>query len=185
MTDRRIACIVEGDGEVAGLPILLRRIEPDASVDRPWRCPKGKLGRHEELARALEFARRKTSAADLILLLQDADDQAPCLEAPLLLDRARSAAPDRQVRVVMAKREFEAWFLGALPSLRGLRGIAADAPAVAAPEDIRGAKERLGSLMGRRYSPTTDQPAFCDRFDIELARRNCPSFDKLLRDLGH
>jgi len=38
-------------------------------------------------------------------------------------------------------------------------------------------------VPGATYSPTVDQPALTDRFSFEEARRACPSFDKLWRDL--
>lgn len=185
MSGRTIFSIVEGDGEVAALPVLLRLIEPDAQVLRPFRCPRQRLQRDDELRRVLENARLRTAATDLVLLLLDADDDPPCPAGPELLARAQAVVPDRQVRVVLACREFESWFLGALPSLAGRRLIPRDVGPIDAPEQIRGAKERLGQLMGRRYSPTVDQPAFAALFDRNMARHHCPSFDKLLRDLGH
>ena len=36
---------------------------------------------------------------------------------------------------------------------------------------------------GATYSPTVDQPALTDRFSFEEARKSCPSFNKLWRDL--
>ena len=52
------------------------------------------------------------------------------------------------------------------------------------PEDIRGAKERINQFMvgNRTYVEVDDQPALTGKFDLELARRRCPSFDKFRRD---
>jgi len=87
--------------------------------------------------------------------------------------------------VVLANREFEGWFLGSKESLRGFRGIREDAEPSPNPEEIRGAKEHLTRNMetGIRYIEVDDQPALCQKMDFDLARRRCPSFDKLLRDL--
>ena len=38
-------------------------------------------------------------------------------------------------------------------------------------------------IPGAVYSPTVDQPVLTATFSFEEARRSCPSFDKLWRDL--
>ena len=116
-----------------------------------------------------------------VLVLIDADDDCPAKLGPSLLRRLRGRLPDRPSAVVLAKREFEAWFLAAARSLRGCRGLAQDLGPPAHPEEIRGAKEWLARRMGR-YRPTLDQPALAAVMDLEEARR-APSFDKLWRDL--
>ena len=35
---------------------------------------------------------------------------------------------------------------------------------------------------GRRYLPVDDQATFAERFDLNLARQRCPSFDKRCRE---
>lgn len=72
-------------------------------------------------------------------------------------------------------------FIATIDSLRGTRGISPDAGVPPDPESIRGAKEWLRERMGGRYSPTADQTALTTRFDMALARRRSPSFDKLWR----
>jgi hypothetical protein len=79
------------------------------------------------------------------------------------------------IEVVLAKKEYEAWFLGSVESIKP------GAVAIESPEEIRGAKERLAESLGVHYSETIDQPALTVKFDMELARRNCPSFDKCWR----
>jgi hypothetical protein len=39
-------------------------------------------------------------------------------------------------------------------------------------------------IIGRRYLEVDDQPALAGKFDMDLARANCPSFDKFLREVG-
>ena len=50
-----------------------------------------------------------------------------------------------------------------------------------AAESIRGAKEWLSRRMQVSYRPVADQPALTARFDMALARRRAPSFDKMWR----
>jgi len=118
------------------------------------------------------------------MVLLDADDDCPAELGPELLKWLKKAHGDLSAAVVLAKREFEGWFLSSLESLRGVRGIASDASSPPNPEEIRGAKERLSTYMVRRrnYLETTDQPALAAQFDLNLARQRCPSFEKFMRD---
>jgi hypothetical protein len=88
------------------------------------------------------------------------------------------------VAVVLAKREYEAWFLAAAESLRGMRGLSDALEGPLEPEAVRGAKEWLSDRMpdGVKYSATDDQPAFTAVFDMVAARR-ADSFDKCYRDI--
>jgi hypothetical protein len=85
------------------------------------------------------------------------------------------------VAVVLAKKEYEAWFLGSLPSLHTALGLTGPIPTIVDPESIRGAKERLAALTGIPYSETLDQPSMTDQFDMTESRQRCPSFDKCWR----
>lgn len=186
----RIAPLVEGDGEVTGLPVLLRRIiqsiDPmvNAVVSRGYRHPSGSLRRAGGLERAIE-AVAVFHPAYPILLLIDSDDDCPKFLGPELLERARRARPDLLTCVVLAHREYEAWFLAAAESLAGLRNLPPDLTAPPNPEQIRDAKGWLSRQMPRsmRYSPTQDQAALSAQFDLELARQRSRSFRKLWEDV--
>jgi hypothetical protein len=101
-----------------------------------------------------------------------------------LLKRIGDAHGDLSASVILAKREFEGWFLGSLESLRGVRGIIDDVVSPSHPEEISGAKERMSQFMAgnRTYVAIDDQPALASKFDLNLARNKCPSFDKFRRD---
>lgn len=187
----RIACIVEGHGEVEAVPVLLRRLanilDPSLpfQVEQPIRITKSKLLQSGELERAVELAARKVGGAGAILILLDSDEHCPAELGPQLLRRARAARNDVPISVVLAKQEFEAWFLAAAESLRGRRGLRDDLKSPADPEEIRGAKEWLTAHMagGQHYVETLDQPALAAVFDLAAARR-ADSFDKCWRELN-
>jgi Domain of unknown function (DUF4276) len=187
----QVACIVEGHGEVGAAPVLSRRIaesiDPAAVVliPPPLRVPKSKLLKPGELERSVELAARKTGGSGAVLVLLDSDDDCPAELGPALLRRATQARSDVPLAVVLAKREFEAWFLAAALSLRGFRGLSQNLAAPEAPEAIRGAKEWLSQRMEgtRRYVETLDQPALASRFDLAAARR-ADSFDKCFREIA-
>jgi hypothetical protein len=105
--------------------------------------------------------------------------------APELFERVRSVIGHLPVALVLAKCEFEAWFLAAADSLRGKRGLPADLAPPPDPEGVRGAKEWLASHMprGQRCSETLDQPALAAVFNLESARQRSPSFRKFCRDI--
>jgi hypothetical protein len=185
----RIACVVEGHGEVESVPILIRRVgercDPPVypRVERPIRLPASKLRRPDELRRAVQLAAARAGEGGSVLVLMDADDDCPAELAPALLEAVGPRA-DVKVGLVLAKREYEAWFLAGLASLRGYRGVKEDVEPPEDPEAIRGAKEWLRARMreGATYSPSLDQPALTNRLDLELARR-ADSFDKCVREI--
>lgn len=190
MTVSSVFCIVEGHGEIEAVPILLRRIGQElnpprfVSVPRPMRVPASKLQKEGELERTVDFAARKTGPDGAIFVLLDCDDGCPAELGPALLRRAQAARPNRKIAVVLAKREYESWFLAAARSLQGKRGLPEDLEPPPDPESIRGAKEWLSRQMGpqTRYSETTDQPALTALFDMQAARA-ADSFDKCYREL--
>jgi hypothetical protein len=183
----RVASIVEGDGEVAALPVLLRRLAqwrgPAEYVDvlTPIRVYKDRfLNRPEEFSRHLQLAAAKCGDAGWILILFDADDDCSATKGAHVLARAQALIPHRRIAVVLANREFEAWFIAAAESLNGCRGfqsLAQDAGVDA--EGPRNAKGWIRDRLPGGYGETTDQPAFSQRFDLALAHERSQSFRKL------
>ena len=185
-----IASVVEGHGEVPGLPKLLYRIAHqfsiwDLRVPLPFRIPRGSLVGPGGIERAVDAQARRVDAAGGVLVLLDADDDCPADLGPSLLARARSARSDKLVSVVLPKREFEAWFLAAAASLGGQCGLPEDLVAPEDPEAIRDAKGWLTRqrIDGVPYKPTVDQATLGSAFDIEQARKAAPSFDKFCREI--
>lgn len=186
-----LGCIVEGQGEVLALPVLLRRVaasfDPSISIDRPLiaRHSRNALIRHRELERAVQALSYRLRGNNGILILLDSDDDPACVLGPALLQRAMAARPDVPVRVVFAVREYEAWFLAAAESIAGRSGLLSDLTRPPDPEAIRGAKQYLARHMkaGQVYSPTRHQPALTAQFDLASAR-SAKSFDKFCRDFS-
>jgi hypothetical protein len=186
-----LSSIVEGHGEVSALPILLRRLwqelvpHLDLRVAAPIRISRKRLVKTNELEKALDFAARQVGRPQAVLVLIDADDDCPAELGPLLMARARQARSDVPTGVVLAKREFEAWFLAAIESLGGQRGLARELKVVSDPESIHDAKKALTRSMAgsRAYSPVGDQPALTAVFNMQLARQRSDSFDKCWREV--
>jgi uncharacterized protein DUF4276 len=187
-----VASIVEGHGECSALPVLLRRMVLDLDptrrieVKRPIRMPRSLATKNGELERRVELAaRRVKDEGGAVLVLLDGDDDCAATLGPELHRRVMSQRSDIPSAVVLAVREFEAWYLASARSLVGRRGLPIDIQPPDDPEAVRDAK---GWLQDRRtgglaYSPTIDQPALADVFDMALARSGSPSFDKLWREI--
>jgi hypothetical protein len=183
-----VVCIVEGHGEVEALPVVVRRVAQELGVfvrvPQAIRQPKSKLLRDDDLRRAVQLAAKRAGPSDAILVLLDADDDCPAALAPRMLATVRAERPDRRIAIVLATREFEAWFLAAADSLVGANGLLPGTKPPAEPERVRDAKGWMSQAMGSRYSEVLDQPRFAARFDMGAARSACSSFDKLWRELA-
>jgi hypothetical protein len=96
--------------------------------------------------------------------------------------------PPQNVGLIVAKREFEAWFLAAAESLAGKCGLPEDFSWPGDPEAKRDAKGVLSKAMmrtsGHLYRETVDQEKLAKAFDMDMARDRAPSFDKLWRQIG-
>jgi hypothetical protein len=173
----KIQPIVEGDGEVEAFPVLLRRLRNEAAawnleVGRPLRQKRTQLVQRESLSKAVEVALLQPECA-AILILFDADDDCPAELGPVIQAWAEEASAGRApCAVVLAKCEYEAWFLATLD------------PPHATPEDIRGAKEELARRLLGRYSPTVDQASLSAALDLPGAYQRSRSFRRLVNVFG-
>jgi hypothetical protein len=200
-----IVPIVEGRGEVDAVPILLRawlrfrryrnvEVHPDGPVYAGGKgniaaAYDGILGRGVEHYVRLAWLRRP----DVILILLDADEDCPATLAADLLPRARTQVPpDCPIGVVVANREYEAWFLAAFASTKfrraleeqGLRPRRHSLPRGMDVEAITDCKSRIETLVDFKYKPTKHQPTLTRilPFTTGMTRRS-RSFRKLLKEL--
>ena len=185
---RTIVAIVEGHGEVAAAPVLIRRIAASQEFRSQLLVKVVRVGRYAlpgpgVLESVMEQAARLGGADGRVLILVHAETNCPAELGPMLLRRAQNARGDRRVGVVVAKNEYEAWFLAAAGSLAGRAGLSASIQPPEDPEAIRDAKGWLSAQMPRNHSyrPRVDQVALSAAFDMERARKVSPSFDKMYR----
>jgi Domain of unknown function (DUF4276) len=201
-----IVPIVEGRGEVVALPILLqnwlkhrnyRNVEVHLAGP-VWAGGKGNIEvPHDGVnGRGVEHYVRLASLRkpDAILILLDADEECPGTLASDLLHRVRTSVPaDYPIDVVVAKREYEAWFLAAFPSSRfrealeksGYSLTARSLPRRVDVEEIADCKKYVAGLLGlNKYRPTIHQPDLTRilPFTRGMADRS-RSFRKLLKAL--
>jgi hypothetical protein len=185
-----IASIVEGHGEVLALPILLRRFmewKPTTSIVsplQPIRVHRDRfLNKEDEFRKQLLLAAAKCGNDGWILILLDADDDCPAVLGADIVRRAQQYVPHRKISVVLANREYEAWFIAAAKSLNGVRGFEFSTIEIADAEVPRDAKGWMGMRMSARtYREVLDQPAFTSKFDLQQAFDSSRSFRKLCKE---
>ena len=183
-----VVCIVEGDGEVQALPLLLRRIALargvfDLKVGVPIRVHRDKfIRRDEEFRRQILLAAAK-SGNGVILVLLDADDDCPVQLAQDLAARVAAIVPHVHSSVVIANHEYEAWLLAGADSLAGRRGLPDDLQVPGDAEAVRDAKGWLSQrIRNGRYHEVSDQPALTAVLDIEAAVAGSRSFRKFVEE---
>lgn len=182
--------IVEGQGDEVAVPLLLRKLRDAAEawgleIGRPHRRRRTQLVRKDDLQSAVRVAALQPGCS-AILILFDADDDCPKELAPNLERWAAEVSEGRACAVVMANREYEAWFLASVETLRGHAGIVMDALSHHDPESPRDAKGELERRMlhASSYSPTVDQAPLTAHLDLAMAYRRCRSFRKLVSAFG-
>ncbi len=182
--------IVEGYGEVDAVPVLLGRLQVelgiyDFQIARPIRRKLSQLTTEEEVRKSVRLALGVPECGG-ILILFDSDDACPKDFGPKVKAWAQAEAGNIRCEVVMAHREYEAWFIAAIESLRGFRRVKPDAMSHPTPETIRDCKSALEDRMeaGASYSPRVDQAAFSARIDLRQAHLSCRSFRRLTRAFG-
>jgi hypothetical protein len=194
----KVVPIVEGDGEVVAIPILLRRIceqfAPGSFIDvlKPIRQPRGRLlvNRDDCLDKSISLAKYKLrqcatpDAQDLVLLLADADDDCAAAIGPKTLAMAQTLHSDIDIACIFAVMEYETWFVAAATSLASYLRVDEGSIVPDSPEMQRCRKKWVEThFRGSKYSETVDQPKMTAKMDLRLCRSRAPSFDKLCREI--
>ena len=165
---------------------IINSIDPTVIpiVPRSFRHPSGSIRRPGGLERAIS-AVSEIHAGHAILVLIDSDDDCPSDLGRELRKRATLSRPDLCVSVVLACREYEAWFLAGAESLGGQRNLIRDLSPPANAEAIRDAKGWLTNQMrgSAAYSATQDQAALSALLDLDLARQRSRSLRKLWKEI--
>ncbi len=191
--------IVEGDGEVIALPILLRRLLPEVHKVYDWQITKpknargcGNLTTKDGLERFVRLALSEPDC-DGILVLLDADaikqlpntvtlaDNCSSTFAYFLAQRVKGSSSTVPIAIVVVRWEYEAWFLASLETLAGHCGLSATAQYQGDVETEQNPKGWLQArfLPDHRYSETRDQVALSTRLDFDLVSKRSRSFRRL------
>jgi hypothetical protein len=182
--------LVEGYGEVEALPVLLRRLQAAAQqygfqIVRPFRRKRSELTTEGSVRRSVRLALGTPDCAGIIILF-DSDEEPACIIGPDVQRWAQAEAGPIPCQAVAVTREYEAWFISAIESLRGISGISPGASSHPAPETVRDAKGALEACMLPRsfYSPTVDQATLTAHLELAEVHRRCRSFRKMVKAFG-
>lgn len=172
------------------VPVLLRRLQVEIgfygfTIARPIRRKRSELSTEEQVRRSVRLA-LGTPECTGILILFDSDDTCPREFGPTVQVWAQAEAGSIRCEVVLAHREYEAWFISAIEALRGLRGVRMDATSHPQPESVRDCKGALEERMetGSSYSPRVDQAALTAQLDLRRAHIACRSFRRVTNAFG-
>ena len=185
--------IVEGQGEVEAVPLLLRNIVEqmerwDVVIERPMNSHgKPNLTREEGIERFLQLGRRKGISGILVLL--DADKDCARSLAEELAARSRSLKLEIPIAIVCANRCYEAWFLASMETiagkaLKGTPGLPPDCRYDEPPEERINPKTWITEqLSNQLYKETVHQAPLSTLIDIRLASERSRSFRRLVHGL--
>jgi hypothetical protein len=142
---------VEGDGDVAAVPVLLRRILGERHGKYSLAIAQPKRATNKEMLirdfeRIVQNAVITPGCGGVIVLVDTDGDDYPVVLACGLRQRALKLNLSVPVAIVCPQMEYEAWFLASLESIRGksIKGRPGKDAAAENPPDceaIRGAKE--------------------------------------------
>ena len=205
---KRLVLFVEGDGERAAVPKLVKRLLTEKQAwDAVQLDPVEPLivGHSDgllkdegaEWTRFLKVALRTRRDVGGCLLILDGDARPRGGKEFCAKEAARQLAHYAQaigagvtfsVAVVFACQEYESWILAAVESLAGEKlpdgslGIVRDAVAPEGDLEIapRDAKGAMSRLMASGYKPTMHQAPLTELMDLEcIRRRSMRSFRRL------
>lgn len=188
---KKVAVIVEGQGDVTAISSLIAKTgklfgETIIASDPPIRGGEArKLRRQGELERMLRMATSRPDAEE-VLVLVDLDDDCPAQFHAEFTARAQAIAEQcgKPIRFCFCVREYEAWFLADLDTLRAaLPDYGWTDDTFPAPEDIRGAKEALRRACHKGYKQSRDQLAFTKKIDIYRLALASRSFRKFVKSI--
>ena len=168
----KIVPIVEGVGEVEAVPKLLWKLlielgRYDIEIAGPKNA-KGcsNLTKKDGLEKFVNIAWSEPDCG-AVLILMDADIHCPRTIADDFARRIQAMGIRFTVVIVLAKCEYEGWFLPGL-------NFPGD------PEAKEGAKEWVRQhVLGGTYKPSQDQVTLTQALDINLVRERSRSFRRL------
>ena len=183
---RMIIPIVEGNGDLAAVPILVRRILIEIFGTTEWDAGAPKRAKslsvlRRDLEKYIRYAELETDSAGILIVL-DLDDGCPWQEAQSLAASIRKLPHHLPIAIVLACKEYEAWFLASIETFSGRYSLPDGMIAPPDVERIRGAKEWITDHMveGKIYKETIHQPAWSAQMNLSLAANRSRSFRRLI-----
>ncbi len=197
--------IVEGPGDVTAVPVLLRRILHEHLHLTRWQVANpinaqgcGNLLRPGGVERFVQRAQMEPGCTAILVLIDgDAANNLPSAQRPAntcppgfadwLAQRIRRVNPRLPVVIVIARWEYEAWFLASIEAIAahrrgGMPGLSPSARYEGDPENYPDPKAWINARLSRgyRYTETRDQVNMTRWIDLQITQQRARSFRRLV-----
>lgn len=187
----RILPIVEGDGDLKAVPVLLRNLLTFHGLHETQILPPHKRGELPKVAARFEdyfHIALKENAAILLVLDFDCEYcDCPFQEAEGLYRRAQAIRGNWPFKIAFLVKEFESLFLAETKAATNVLSLPPGTKFPDAPETIRDAKGWLSKARpkGSSYKPTVHQAKITAHLNFEKLRETSSDFRHLENALLH
>ncbi|MBL0930601.1 MAG: DUF4276 family protein [Alphaproteobacteria bacterium] len=189
---RRPVLIVEGDGDQAAVPLLVRRIAADLEFHDFMPAPRPKkagsipkLSRIGEIERFVRHAENEPGS-DCVLIVLDCDDDCAVQVSKDWANRLNKSkfGRNKPIAIAFIVREYESLFLASAAELAlstpEREWQASQFPPPENAEAMRSAKSALKNCFKvRKYRETIDQAPFTQACNLSTLRLHSRSFRHL------
>jgi hypothetical protein len=185
-----IKFLVEGDGEVRSLPILLSRVNKHRAVSFLDMEGKSNIIRRKNGFENTIIRQKELGYTEFIILI-DSDVKEPYNSHPEEMDDMTKRTRDLEkreginIKLFWAIREYESWIVGGIRRgdhfcniIKTIKGVPGDTEA--SPSDPK--EWLIKHRADKRYKPS-DQACFTKHFDISLAKTRNSSLRKFLENI--
>lgn len=187
----RILPIVEGDGDLKAVPVLLRNLLTLHGLHETQILPPHKRGELPKVTAGFDNYFRmalKENAAILLVLDFDCENcDCPYQEAEKLYQRAQSIRSNWPFKIAFLVKEFESLFLAETQAAKNVLALPPGTKFPDEPETIRDAKGWLSKALpkGSAYKPTVHQAKITAHLNFEQLRKTSSDFRHLENSLLH
>ena len=185
---RRLLTIVEGDGDVRAVPILIRRTLEKNGIFDVGLLPTQRRGEYPSVKKNFDdYFVAATKENSPILWIMDFDSKGydcPYREAAQLLDRAQALRPNWPLKIAFLMKEYEGLFLH---DEQATRIVFPDIPKQVefpkSPHEIRGVKEWISGKRpkGMAYKETVHQAKITAHLNLDLLHERSRDFAHIER----
>lgn len=185
----RILPIVEGDGDLKAVPVLLRNLLTLHDLHEIQILHPHKRGELPKVAAGFDnYFRMALKENAAILLVLDFDCEycnCPFLEAEKLYQRAQAIRNDWPFKIAFLVKEFESLFLVESHAATNILALPPGTKFPDKPETIRDAKGWLSKARpkGSAYKPTVHQDKITARLNFKQLRETSSDFRHLENSL--
>lgn len=186
---KKILPIVEGDGDMRAVPVLIRKILHANNLFGVDLHPAQKRNDYSKLHNTFDnyFSAAIKWEAPILWVLDFDCKQCACVktESQKLYSRADALRPGWPFKVAFIVKEFEALFLAEQQSTKAVLGIPEDFNFSPNPETIKGAKGEISRALpvGKAYKETVHQEKIAAQLDLNILRNVSSDFRHLERSV--